>query len=370
MNLSNLINLSHKYGNDPDFVLAGGGNTSYKENGVLAVKGSGSSLATISDAQFVRMDIAALHTILQKNYPSQDAARESAALADMLAARLPGEEQKRPSVEAVLHALFPYSLVVHTHPYAVNALTCAADAKQTCTKLFGDSALWIELIKPGYVLSAVCSERFAAYAEKNGRFPQVVLLQNHGMFIAANTPDEIDSLTAQVMDILRQHINVKADFSAVQADGNTVETISATLKQVYAPDGRATASFFTNTEIQKLVRNEHTMRPLMRPLTPDHIVYCRHVPLFAHTKQDLAEKFAQYTAEHGFSPKIVAMQNLGIFALGHTEKEAQTAKLLCLDTINIAIATQNFGGLNPLPDEFVQFILNWEAESYRQKQNG
>lgn len=33
--LKDLIDLSRLYGSNPDFVLAGGGNTSVKENGVL-----------------------------------------------------------------------------------------------------------------------------------------------------------------------------------------------------------------------------------------------------------------------------------------------------------------------------------------------
>ena len=39
--MKNLVEFSRKYGSDPELVLAGGGNTSMKENGVLYVKGSG-----------------------------------------------------------------------------------------------------------------------------------------------------------------------------------------------------------------------------------------------------------------------------------------------------------------------------------------
>ena len=43
-----LIEMSHRYGSDPEFVLAGGGNTSYKTEDMLYGKGSGTALATIS----------------------------------------------------------------------------------------------------------------------------------------------------------------------------------------------------------------------------------------------------------------------------------------------------------------------------------
>ena len=51
-----LIEMSHRYGSDPEFVLAGGGNTSYKTEDMLYVKGSGTALATISESGFVKMD--------------------------------------------------------------------------------------------------------------------------------------------------------------------------------------------------------------------------------------------------------------------------------------------------------------------------
>ena len=37
--MEHLVAFSRKYGRDPELVVAGGGNTSMKENGVLYVKG-------------------------------------------------------------------------------------------------------------------------------------------------------------------------------------------------------------------------------------------------------------------------------------------------------------------------------------------
>jgi rhamnose utilization protein RhaD (predicted bifunctional aldolase and dehydrogenase) len=52
--------MSNRYGADPRYVLAGGGNTSYKNDTTLYVKGSGTSLATIKAEDFVRLDRAKL----------------------------------------------------------------------------------------------------------------------------------------------------------------------------------------------------------------------------------------------------------------------------------------------------------------------
>ena len=48
--IQQLIEISQFYGRDNRFVIAGGGNTSYKNNEKIWVKASGSSLATITEA--------------------------------------------------------------------------------------------------------------------------------------------------------------------------------------------------------------------------------------------------------------------------------------------------------------------------------
>ena len=96
--MRNLVEFSRKYGSDPELVLAGGGNTSMKEDGVLYVKGSGCSLSTIRSVDFVAMDLKKLLAICGREYPNDDKQREAMFLTDVSEAKLPGEEKKRPSV--------------------------------------------------------------------------------------------------------------------------------------------------------------------------------------------------------------------------------------------------------------------------------
>ena len=56
MGLSQLVKISNKYGSNPEFVLAGGGNTSFKDEKFLYIKGSGTTLATITEEGFVKMN--------------------------------------------------------------------------------------------------------------------------------------------------------------------------------------------------------------------------------------------------------------------------------------------------------------------------
>ena len=68
MQLKALADMSNKYGSDSEYVLAGGGNTSFKNDEFLFIKGSGTALATIKPDEFVKMERALLNEIRTKKY--------------------------------------------------------------------------------------------------------------------------------------------------------------------------------------------------------------------------------------------------------------------------------------------------------------
>src|SRR5512145_1234194 len=72
-----LVKLSRFYGSDPDFVLAGGGNTSVKIGDRLHVKGSGHALATIPPEGFVEMDRKPLEALLNSQLSEGRMEREA-----------------------------------------------------------------------------------------------------------------------------------------------------------------------------------------------------------------------------------------------------------------------------------------------------
>ena len=198
MELQDIIALSRRYGSDPVAVLAGGGNTSAKDPHRMYIKCSGVQLATMDEAGFVPIDRHKMDVAMAQSYPAEDAAREAAFLQAVMATRaLPGET-RRPSVEAPLHNLFPQRLVLHVHPALINGLTCSREGEAACRRLFGDAVLWIPLCRPGYVLASLCREAMARHKARTGRLPQILLLQNHGIFVAGDTPEEIDGLYAWV----------------------------------------------------------------------------------------------------------------------------------------------------------------------------
>ena len=361
-----LIEMSNRYGSDEQYVLIGGGNTSFKQDNIMYVKGSGTSLGTIKEEGFVRMDTKAVLATLSKDYPADDDAREAAALADMMAAKLPGEEHKRPSVEALLHALFPYTYVLHVHPPLVNGLSCSLGGEALCKEMFGDKVVWIDLIKPGYILGRFCYEALGAIAKEKGSFPQILILQNHGIFIAADTIAEIDEMMADVMAKLSARVEEAPNLAEVPADSAAYDYAPA-LRMLYGKGAPASAVFCAPAELISLSASEESMKPLLVPFSPDHIVYCKASPLYLTIEDDIAEAFAAFEKKNGYTPKIAVIRGVGFFAMGLTRKEAEIARVVFLDAVKIAAYSKYFGGALNLPQDFVDFILNWEVESYRQK---
>jgi len=365
--LAALVEMSNRYGADENYVLAGGGNTSFKENGVMYVKGSGTRLSDITAERFVPMDLNKLLLMTARKYPPElgDDEREEQALAELMAARLPGNESGRPSVESALHALFPYKYVLHTHPALVNGMTCGRDGEKVSMELFGKDAVWVGAEKPGLILAAACKKAFGARMAETGQYPQIAFLQNHGVFAAADSVGETDEIMGWIFSALKGHVADEPDFSEAGFDAELACSLAPALRMLYSRDGRACAVFCTNKQVKEFVSGKESFDALIKPFTPDHIVYSGDEPLFIEQERDIEKTFETYRAAKGRAPKIAAVCGLGFFALGPTRAEAENARILFLDSIRIAVYARLFGGIRPMPDELAAFISNWEVERYR-----
>ncbi len=353
--LQALAEMSNRYGADPAYVLAGGGNTSFKSDKNLWVKGSGTSLATIKAEDFVVLERSALAAMWSTVYPEEEKAREAAVLADMMAARVEGET-RRPSVETLLHDLFPQKYVLHVHPAIVNGLTCGKNGEAAMKQLFPD-AVWVAACKPGYILAKDCKEMMDAFTANTGKPCQLLFLQNHGIFFAANTVEEIDTLAKHVMDTLAMAVE------KAKADNEKVSAIANVLSQLYGEGERAVVKFTVNPLIL-------AYDPATKSLSPDHIVYCKAKQLaLGADVQETAVKaaFAAFAAENGYKPKVIFVDGLGMFTCGMSENEAATAQVVMMDGIKVVDYAKSFGGVSSMPDFLIDFIVNWEVESYRSK---
>ncbi len=366
--IETLVSYSNRYGADPGFVLAGGGNTSMKTEDTLWVKGSGTSLATITEEGFVKMDRAKLAAIWEKTYSPDQAAREAEVLSDMMAAKLPGEEAKRPSVETLLHDLFPQKFILHVHPSRVNALTCSKAGKDGMKRLFPD-AVWVDECEPGYILASHCRAMMQTYKAACGRDADVVFLQNHGIFFAADSGEALDALVSSVMGRLDAEIQVSPDFTEAETDRTTAAKIAPVLRMLYDAEGGASVVFTANRTVLDFASSAETFSVLKEPLSPDHIVYCKAEPLWLEdfTPDGIRAAFDELKARRGFAPKVAFARGIGMFTIGKTLKEAKTAAAVWTDCMAITVMAENFGGVRHMAPAMVDFIVNWEVESYRAK---
>jgi rhamnose utilization protein RhaD (predicted bifunctional aldolase and dehydrogenase) len=258
-------------------------------------------------------------------------------------------EAGRPSVEAPLHNILNTRFVVHTHPFLVNGLTCAKGGEAATKQLFPD-ALWVEYIDAGYTLSVELKGRIEQYTLEQGKGPAVILLKNHGIFVAADSAEEIRDLYAGVIDTLRleyEKAGITATLEIVDAepDPPTEERI----RQLFGTDAQHVVSCGMFVCVPG-------------PITPDHLVYARAFPF---TDELSEEAVAKYKAKHGFAPKVVIGAN-HVFGIGTTLNNAELALELAQDGAQVMQRVQAFGGIDYMSDRAREFIENWEVESYRQ----
>ncbi len=366
-----LVNLSNKYGADPGFVLAGGGNTSVKTEKELYIKGSGTSLKTIKAEQFVRMDRERLAEIWKKEYPADADEREAAVLRDLMASRRPGEEAKRPSVETLFHDLFSQKFVLHVHPAVVNGVLCSKKGKEIINELFPES-IWLDACEPGYVMASAFRRAMQEYESETGRKSDLVFHQNHGVFFAAETAEDLDKLVSSVIGAIDRKITTRPDFSKVGTNDAKAAEIAPVLRMLYDGEGASRVHFSADGTVLGFAASREQFEKVRRPLTPDHIVYCKAEPLYLQETdtESVVSAFNDFKSEHGYSPRIVIVKDLGEFAIGSTLKEARTAAALWRDAMTVVTYSESFGGVQPMSDELRDFIVNWEVEKYRSKVSG
>lgn len=343
-----IVKLSHEFG-CKEYVKGGGGNTSVKSESTLWVKPSGTTLSGLTTETFVAMNRAKINELYEMETPVEASAREE--LVKNLMAAAVENDAGRPSVEAPLHNVFDAKFVVHTHPALVNGLTCATEGEAACKRLF-PKALWVEYIDPGYKLCMEVRERIMQYRAANGNEPALLVLQNHGIFISANTADEIRALYVHFMDTL------KSEYSKTG-----VSQTLAICEDLKSPEAEACIREFFGADAA-FIASSGVFVYAPGPITPDHLVYSKAFPFSSALTE---ERIAAYKSERGYAPKVVVAGDR-IYGIGNSQQNANLALELAQDGALVMQLSEAFGGINYMTVAQREFIENWEVESYRQKQ--
>ncbi|MCX6219894.1 MAG: class II aldolase/adducin family protein [Bacteroidia bacterium] len=368
--LQELVRISRLFGSDPSFVIAGGGNTSYKNEEMIWIKASGISLATIDEKGFVSLSREKLKDISQKKYSADPLLRESEVKADLHDA-IVSPKELRPSVETSLHDLISYRYVVHTHPTKVNAVMCSNLAETSCREMFDDKALFVPYADPGYILFKVVAEAIRKFTESHGYEPQLIFLENHGVFVGANSTEEIESIYAELMATIEAKLRQQLPGTA-RSDLKSV--IIDRLAGLHPGYTGFSAIGFRSELTDRFLASEESFSKANKSFTPDDIVYCKAHYLYVPAGKNDAELFAvtsekigAYSARYGYLPKVIAVQHQGVFGIEESLKSASNVLDVYENILKISFYTENFGGPKFMNDEQIAFIDNWEVENYRRK---
>jgi rhamnose utilization protein RhaD (predicted bifunctional aldolase and dehydrogenase)/NAD(P)-dependent dehydrogenase (short-subunit alcohol dehydrogenase family) len=388
--LDEIAALSREYGASPEWVLAGGGNTSLKTADTLYIKPSGTALAVMRPEDFVALDRAKVRAALASAYPEDSFPREAAIAASLLAARREPGRSQRPSVESTLHELLDRALVVHLHPTKVTGLVCAKDGETLARDVYGDAAVWIPYVDPGYVLSRLVAERLKARPAV-ARTPVVLLLQSHGIFVAADTATEIRAVYASSAARLDAAIAARGASDRFPVGGPPTPgaparawllALAPALRGALAEGGAPgpvvrPASHAAILGLLETPRGEALA--LAGPLTPDQIVYCKSLPLWlaprdGEAPEAVADRIVtaarEYRRAHGYPPRVVLVPGVGAWTVGGSPAEARTVEQVYGESLRAVALAEGLGGARFLAERDRRFIETWEVEQYRRKVAG
>src|SRR6266480_1376092 len=202
--LAQLVARSRQLGADRSVCNWGGGNTSAKAEEVdfrgrrarvLWVKGSGSDLASVTEASFTGLYLDDVLLLLERERMSDS------EMVDYLAHCFYEPGRSRPSIQTLLHGFLPFAHVDHTHADATNYFACAAGGEELARDCFGDDLIWIPYRRPGFGLA-----REVALALRARTDAKLVILAKHGVITWGESDEACYASTLSTISRARDYV--------------------------------------------------------------------------------------------------------------------------------------------------------------------
>jgi rhamnose utilization protein RhaD (predicted bifunctional aldolase and dehydrogenase)/NAD(P)-dependent dehydrogenase (short-subunit alcohol dehydrogenase family) len=369
--LQQLVEISQFYGKDKRYVTAGGGNTSMKTADRIWIKASGFALSDITEDGFAMLDRGKLEKILTGAYAEDPFQREREIKDDLAAANF--TKDRRPSVETSLHDLIQYKFVVHLHPTLVNGLMCGIEAAGHVLNLFGEDALYIQYTDPGYILFKEVEKQLQKYREKSGKDPSIILLQNHGILVSAETVKEIQTTYEEIFRQLDSAVMQEPPARDLPI-GDSVSEILPALRMILSAGRNKTLRVRNNALVEHFTASASAYQKISKPFTPDIIVYCKSNYIYSEAKgtpeeilEDLQTRINAFEKEFEYAPKVILIKGLGMVGVGDNAAGADIILDVFEDLMKISWLSESFGGPHFMSPGDIRFIDTWEVENYRRK---
>jgi len=384
---------SRLLGREPTLVLHGGGNTSVKcternrigvEERILYVKGSGRDLATIEADGFAPVRLDHLRALARLD------ALSDAEMVNELRTQMTRASAPTPSVEAILHAVIPHRFVDHTHADVVLTLSNSDGGEARIRELYGADCVVVPYTMPGFELARECAARFEGDAH-----PGTVgmILMHHGVFSFADDAREsyerMIELVTRAEDCLRRQgaweiAPVRATGAARADAGGSRRIALARLRHdvsrvagrpmilINEHDARVDA-FVAREDLDDLAGRG--------PVTPDHVLRTRRVPLLGRDVDAYAEEYRRYFETHAAgaggeltmldpAPRIVLDRELGLVAIGASASAAGIARDIYRQSMDVLERAAALGGYRALPAAEIFRVEYWELEQAKLGRQG
>tara|TARA_Y100000768_G_scaffold352089_2_gene303426 strand:- start:3557 stop:5530 length:1974 start_codon:yes stop_codon:yes gene_type:complete len=381
---------SRLLGAESSLVLHGGGNTSVKATetdihgdliDVLYVKGSGWDLATIEPQGFAPLRLEAVRRLAE--LPSLS----DIEMVNQLRLNLLDASAPNPSVEAILHASLPFIAVQHTHADAALALTNTKDGERRVRELWGESAVIVPYVMPGFDLAKACALEFDRQANSD---TVAMVLMNHGVFTFGETTEQaynkmIEVITEAEDYLIREAgVDIKASAIAAKplsADGSALDQATLRNRLSHAA-GRSMLLARTPNERANLfsARSDLGEIACRGPATPDHIIRTKQFPLIGRDVEKFVSDYHSYfernqsrfpgVQELDPAPRVVLDPDLGLLTAGTKIGECEIASDIYLHTIDVIEASEGLGGFVALPETDLFEVEYWELEQAKLAKSG
>ena len=411
---------SNLLGADLRITNFGGGNTSSKIElpdpfsgksvRVLAVKGSGGDIGSITEAGFALLYLDRLEE-LRGLYRGEQYEDEMVGYYPLAAF---GDNRVAASIDTPLHAFLPFPHVDHLHPDWAIALAASANGKSKLdefNRIFGHKIVWVPWQRPGFELALLIERAVRDHPGADG-----ILLGGHGIFTWGMTQREcyLNSIQAidQMGEFIERHGAKKGalfgglDHAPVQDRQTIVAQILPTLRGALSSNRRVIAHYSDHPDALTFASSKWS-KELARLGTscPDHFLRTRVCPMFLNwdptkesvkTLKDRIQSqvieyrvlYRQYYEAHAkpdspplrdSNPSVVIIPGLGLFGFGKNKREARIATEFFINAIHVmagANALEDGKTPNPLPQartteqskqftEFHNYVALPRSEAFR-----
>ena len=378
---------SRLLGRDRSLVLHGGGNTSVKlveadvhgaPRETLYVKGSGWDLETIEATGFTPLRLDAVRRLA--SLP----ALADTQMVNELATQVLRAGAPAPSVEAILHALLPHAYVDHTHADALLSISNAPGGEQRIREIYGDRAVVIPYVMPGFDLAACCAREFPRQATP--RTLGMVLL-SHGVFsFGADAREAYERMIALVTlaeDYLAAHRAWRVPAPRAAVAPLPRQEVAALRRAISDQAGCAQLLRINRTgKFLAFAQRGDVARLSQRgPATPDHVIRTKPLPMLGRDVAGFAQQYRAYFERHAPrakekktmldpAPRLLLDPAIGFGAAGRSARDTRIAEDLYDHTIDVILRAEALGGWAAVAEADLFDVEYWDLEQAKLRRAG